>query len=356
MIFERPEFLALAPLAALLFAFTVGAHWHRVRRLVAAYEHTVLRRLLPATTDRFPTGRLLYLVGAGVLIGLAIAGPVWFDPEPPEAPPPLDVAIAVDLSLSMTAADAFPSRIARARDAIERFTEELPSVRFSLLVFSGWPFVLVPPTDDPAIVRYFVDSLEPEVVQETDRGNSLTAALELARSTLESRPSPEGRQAILVVSDGDVYEDRDEVASAASAAAAGGFEVWVAGVGSQEGASLTLEGAPVRDVTGRAVRTSQDVDLLRSLADAGAGRYEDISDDAGLQSLIADLRDLSGDSEEGPAEPFDTRYLFALLAIPLLLWEGIVDAGRAGRGRKATRDESEGAHPGTHRARAERAA
>ncbi len=355
MIFERPEFLALAPLAALLFAFAVGAHWRRVRKLATAYELTALRRLLPAHADRFPTGRLLYLVGAGVLIGLAVAGPVWFDPEPPEAPPPLDMAIAVDLSLSMTAADAFPSRIGRAREAIARLTEELPSVRFSLVVFSGWPFMLVPPTDDPAIVRYFVESLQPEVVQERDRGNSLTATLELARSTLESRPSPDARQAILVISDGDVYEDQDEVARAASTVSAAGFEVWAAGLGSEDGATLTLDGAPVRDVTGRAVRTGQDAELLRLLADAGRGRYEDISGDGGLESLVADLRDLSGDSEEGPAEPFDTRYLFALLAIPLLLWEGIVDAGRSGRVRGAPRNESP-THPERGQAAVERAA
>ena len=48
----------------------------------------------------------------------------------------------------------------------------------------------------------------------------------------------------------------------------------------------------------------------------------------GLDALVDDLRDLSGDSREGPAEPFDTTALFALLAIPLLLWEGVVDARR----------------------------
>ena len=43
--------------------------------------------------------------------------------------------------------------------------------------------------DDPDVIRYFVDSLQPEVVQEQDRGNSLGSALELA-----GRPQPAGAE------------------------------------------------------------------------------------------------------------------------------------------------------------------
>jgi Ca-activated chloride channel family protein len=328
VIFERPELLALAPLAAILFAFTVGAHWRRLRRLATAYELTALRRLLPTDPGRFPTQRFLCLVCAGALLGLAAAGPILWDPEPPEPATPLDVAIAVDLSLSMNAADESGSRIERAREAIDRLTEELPSVRFSLVVFAGWPYVLVPPTDDPDVIRYFIDSLQPEVVQEVDWGNSLGSTLELAGSALESRPSEDGRQAILVISDGDVFEEEDVLVRAAADAAARGFAVWVAGLGSEEGSPISVAGEPVLDPVGRAVRTSQNADLLRATAEAGQGRYEDITEDGGLDSLVDDLRDLSGDSREGPAEPFDTTALFALLAIPLLLWEGVVDARR----------------------------
>jgi len=334
VIFERPELLAVAPLAAILFAFTVGAHWRRLRRLATAYELPALRRLLPTSPGRFPTQRFLSLVGAGALLGFAAAGPVLWDPQPPDPVPPLDVAIAVDLSLSMNAegetgnAGDPGSRIERAREAINRLTEELPSVRFSLVVFAGWPYVLVPPTDDPDVIRYFVDSLQPEVVQEGDWGNSLGSTLEFAGRTLETRPSEDGRQAILVISDGDVYEDEDVLVRGAADAAARGFEVWMAGVGSEEGSPIAIAGEPVLDPVGRPVRTSQNAELLSAMAEAGQGRYEDITEDEGLDALVDDLRDLSGDSREGPAEPFDTTALFALLAIPLLLWESVVDARR----------------------------
>jgi Ca-activated chloride channel family protein len=289
---------------------------------------------LPTSTGRFPTQRFLCLVGGGALLGLAAAGPVLWDSEPPEPVPPLDIAIVVDLSLSMNAtgetgnAGDPRSRIERAREAIDRVTEELPSVRFSLVVFAGWPYMLVPPTDDPDVIRYFVDSLQPEVVQEVDRGSSLGSALALARRTLETRPSEDGRQAILAISDGDVFEDEDVLVRAAAAAARSGVGVWMAGLGSEEGSPISIAGEPALDPVGRAVRTSQNSDLLRAMAEAGQGRYGDITEDEGLDALVEGLRDLSGDSREGPAEPFDTTALFALLAIPLLLWEGVVDARR----------------------------
>ena len=69
-------------------------------------------------------------------------------------------------------------------------------------------------------------------------------------------------------------------------------------------------------------------DLLRRLRRIRDRRDRIVLRRIVLDALVDDLRDLSGDSREGPAEPFDTTALFALLAIPLLLWESVVDARR----------------------------
>src|SRR5690606_11833556 len=137
----------------------LGARWRRLRAFARAYDVPALRRLLPVAPERFPTARLLALVVAAAAIGLAAAGPVPARPPSPEPQAPLDVAIAVDLSLSMGAMDVPPSRLARAREVIDTLTRALPSVRFSVVVFAGWPYTLVPPTDDPAVVRWFADAL-----------------------------------------------------------------------------------------------------------------------------------------------------------------------------------------------------
>lgn len=328
MTFERPDLLGLAPLAALLFALALFAHWRRLRRIEQRYDARALRRLFPVRLDRFPTRRLLLLLGAGVAIGLAAAGPDWITPEPPEPPPPLDLAVIVDVSPSMGAEDVLPTRIERARELVVRLADELPTVRLSLVVFSRWPYTLVPPTDDPDVVRYFAGSLAVEAVGERDRGSSLSGALGLARAALESRPTEGARQLVLVLSDGEVYDDPPSLERAAEELRAAGYDIWTAGLGTEAGTPVTMDGQPFREADGTPVLSRQNRTLLRDLASAGGGRYEDVTDGSGLESLVAELRALDGEAEEAKTPPLDAAFLLTLLAIPLLLWEGAADAGR----------------------------
>ena len=325
--FQRPELLVLAPLCALVLALALGSHWRRLRRLEQGFTSSAFRRLLPAGLGRFPSSRLLCLVGGGMALGVAAAGPAWTMPEGDDEPP-LDVAIAVDLSLSMGATDAASSRISRAREVIARLSEELPSVRFSLVVFAGWPYALLPPTDDPALVRYFAQSLDVGLVPPFDNGTALAEALELSRYALEARPSDEARQVVLLISDGGGEPSQGARENAAWLQEEG-FEVWVAGLGSDAGTPLFLEGAPLLDEGGEPVVSSLNEPLLRDIATAGGGRYVDVTRDDGLEALLGDLRDASGDTEGPPPPPVDAAFLLVLLAIPMFLWEAAADLGRS---------------------------
>lgn len=325
MTLRNPELAALAPLMALLFALALGAHWRRMRRLARAFDAPALRRLFPMTLDRFPRARLVCLLVAGLAVGLAAAGPVRVGRDAPT--PPLDLALVVDLSLSMGATDAPPSRIARARDLIDRLTEELPSVRFSLVTFAAWPLELVPPTDDAGIVRYFTDSLHVELVREPDRGSALGEALYLAGETLAERPRPDARRAVLVISDGGV-QDAASVKDVVARLAADEIEIWTAGIGSRQGAAILAGSHPILD-GGEPVVATLDASLLRGVAAAGGGRYQDVTEEPGLEALVASLRELSGDARADASSPIDASFLLTLLAVPLLLWDGAADAGRA---------------------------
>jgi len=327
MSFERPELLVLAPLSAIVLAIALGAHWRRLRRLEQGFTSSAFRRLLPSGLGRFPSARLLCLVGGGVALGVAAAGPAWTFPEGDEQPP-LDVAIAVDLSLSMSATDAAPSRIARAREIIAQLSEALPSVRFSLVVFAGWPYTLLPPTDDPSLVRYFAQSLDVGLVPPFNNGTALAEALETSRYTLEARPSDEARQVVLLISDGG-GEANEAALENASWLQEDGFEVWVAGLGSDAGTPLFVEGAPLLNEGGAPVVAALNEPLLRDIAAAGGGRYVDVTRADGFEALLADLRDASGDTEGPPPPPVDATFLLVLLAVPLFLWEAAADLGRS---------------------------
>ena len=55
----------------------------------------------------------------------------------------------------------------------------------------------------------------------------------------------------------------------------------------------------------------------------------DVTRDEGLEALLGELRDVSGDRETPPPPPIDAAFLLVLLAIPLFLWEALADLGRS---------------------------
>lgn len=330
MTFVHPELLLWGPAAAFALSFALLVQWRRLSRLGRSYDGPAVGRLVSRPLQGFPTQRMVCLVVACLTLGTAAASPRPTVPEPPEPPPPLDIAVAVDVSLSMSATDVEPSRIERARVVVEALTEALPSARIVLILFADWPYTLVPPTDDPAIVRYFAHSLSADLVLDRDQGTSLSATLAHAREALDARPRAGARRAILVLSDGEGHEDVGTVLEAARSASSDEVPIWTAGIGTPGGAQLDAETGPFLDQGGSPVIARLDEGLLREIATAGRGEYRDVSDDRGLRDLLADLGTLDTPAEGGEGTPLDASFWLTLLALPLLLWEGGLDAGRVG--------------------------
>lgn len=340
MTLVRPDLLPLLPLTLGLVALAVILQWRRLLRLESAYTATALRRLFPLDVRRLPVARLLCLALAAAAIALGAVGLEPSPADPPPPPAPLDLAIAVDVSASMGARDIAPGRVARARQVVSSVARALPEARIALILFADWPYTLVPATDDPRVVTYFAESLAADLVLDRDQGTSLAEVLTHARDALDSRPRAGARRAILVVSDGGAHDDEASVLATANDAAAGGVQVWAAGLGTPRGGELESATGPVLDAAGAPVVVRLGEDLLRRLAAAGGGRYERVGDDDGLRSLLTGLR---GDSVGGAVErslPRDSTLLLTLLALPLLLLDGAWDSGRRAPRTLAARERA----------------
>jgi Ca-activated chloride channel family protein len=327
----HPELLPLLPLVLALVAGALVLQWRRNARLGRAFTPAALRRLFPVDTGRFPATRLACVVVAASAIVLAAVGVMPRSPEPPAAPAPLDLAIAVDVSASMGARDAEPSRVERARQVVARVAEALPGTRIVLVVFADWPYTLVPPTDDARVVTYFAEALQADLVLDRDQGTSLAAVLAHAHAALDSRPRAGARRAVLVVSDGGAHDDEAAVVEAAREVAAAGIEVWTAGLGSERGAPMETETGPVLDASGAPVSVRLEESLLRRVADMAHGRYERVGDDRGLRALVGGLQGSAAAQAPTRSEPLDATLLLTLLALPLMLLEGALDSGRGRR-------------------------
>ena len=74
MTFARPELLALVPIVVLLLTLGLTAQWRRHRKLADAFGGAAAaRRLTSRDLYSFPRRRLVCLIGAGVVMSLALA-------------------------------------------------------------------------------------------------------------------------------------------------------------------------------------------------------------------------------------------------------------------------------------------
>ncbi len=329
MTFSRPELLALLPIVVLLLALALSAQSRRHRKLAAAFGGAAAaRRLTSRDLTRFPRGRLACLVGAGIAMSLAAAGPYVDLGATLDPTQPVDLVIAVDISLSMTGTDVGPSRLERAKSVIRELTESMPNERLALTVFADWPYSVLPMTDDPALVRFFAEPLSPDLIEERDQGTSYALVIAHAHEMLDSRRRPEAQQVILLITDGEGHENEEEILDAVAAVAAAGVRVWTAGVGTSGGSELvTLDGEelPVLGDDGAPVVSRLNDGLLRRMASAGGGGYRNVSGGTGLRSLLSVFRRANTEATPG-GEAVGVAWWLILLAIPLLLFEGRMDA------------------------------
>jgi Ca-activated chloride channel family protein len=272
--------LALPPLAALAvwFARRQGRDGSWPRLLDG--ELLSLLRLSEAGAGSSPWLLVGFVWALGVL---ALAGPSWQLEVTPAYRAPAAWIVALDVAPSMAAADVPPSRIARARYAIDDLLSAARDARVGLVAFAGDAYTVAPLTSDIATVRNLAQPLAPSLMPEA--GERLSPALEEAARLLQASPGTD-RQ-VIVLSDG--FADPARALIAAERLHRHGISVNIVGVGTSSGAPQPDgNGGFVRDASGRVVLTRLDTDLLRRIASAGGGRFVSLS---ALPSLIADLHE-----------------------------------------------------------------
>jgi Ca-activated chloride channel homolog len=142
-------------------------------------------------------------LGAIALLVVALAQPRWGRLAGPPRPPGHDVVLLVDLSRSMGAEDAVPSRLGAAVEAAEGLVRALgrePGSRAAVVAFAGRGVTRCPLTENLGAVVEALRALRPGDVRPggTDLGAGLDEAL--ARFDAAER---DGGRTIVVFSDGE---------------------------------------------------------------------------------------------------------------------------------------------------------
>jgi Ca-activated chloride channel homolog len=268
--------------------------------LIALAVWLARRRGRDGAWQRLLDGELLSLLrlsdggGAGgspwPLIGLvwtlavlALAGPTWQRQITPAYRAPAAWIVALEVSPSMDAADVAPSRMARARYAVDDLLSAAQDARVGLVAFAGEAYTVAPLTSDVATIRNLAQPLAPSLMPES--GDRLAPGLEESLNLLQASPGRD-RQ-VIVLTDG--FTDPAQALMAAQQLHRQGIDVNVVGIGTDGGAPQPDgNGGFVRDSSGQVVLSRLDGDLLRQIATAGGGRFVPLS---ALPQLIAALHE-----------------------------------------------------------------
>jgi Ca-activated chloride channel family protein len=176
----------------------------------------------------------------------------------------------------MTAQDATPDRLSRARQFVEETVESLGGDRIGLIEFAGTAAMRVPLTLNYGAFRTTLGELVP--LSGARGGTALANAIALAAASFP--PTSAGSRAIIILSDGEDLEegDADPVATAKEVLAKDGVHVYAIGIGdAREGAripeSRTKDGVRYLVHDGQEVWTKMDERILREAALAGGGAF-----------------------------------------------------------------------------------
>ncbi|BBL69466.1 VWA domain-containing protein [Methylogaea oryzae] len=279
--FLRPFWLLALPLQVLLL-------WLLHRRKLRHGDWAALCDpwLLPhVVMDRPGRGRRFSLgwVGlAGSLALLALAGPAWEREPAPAFRNEQALVIALDLSVSMDAADIKPSRLERARFKIADLLQARKDGQTALIAYAGDAFTVTPLTDDGETIRAQLGALSTSIMPA--QGERAELALQQAEKLLRQAGLASGH--VLLIGDG---VDGGAAQTAAAHALSQGYRVSVLGVGTEQGAPVVMPGGGFyKDAAGAIVLPKLDGGALQAVASAGGGRYLPVAgDDSDVKALTA---------------------------------------------------------------------
>jgi len=218
--------------------------------------------------------RLAGLILAWLLTLCALARPVQLGARIERETAARDLLLAVDLSGSMSQTDLTPtgsaplSRLDVVKRVVGSFIEQRQGDRLGLVVFGSAPFVQVPFTLDPSVVRRLLDETDVGMAgPQTALGDAVGLALRvLERSDAQSR-------VLIVLTDGNDTGSSVPPEQAARIAAARGVTLYLIGVGDP------------RTAGEEALNTA----VLGKMAELTHGRFLLAGDAAALQSAYRQL-------------------------------------------------------------------
>lgn len=329
--YEHPELFVLFLLLPFMAVLFLLARWLRRRALGRFAGAEQVSKLMPWASPSRPWIKFFMFLLAFSAVIMAAINPQTGSRMEEAHRKGIELVVALDVSRSMLAQDVRPSRLERARLAVNRLIDQLEQDRFALVLFAGSAHTQVPLTSDYRAARMLLRSAGTEsvAVQGTDIGRALQRSI----ASFSSREGPE--RVIILLSDGESHEG--DPLHYARLASEQGIVIHTVGVGSREGAPIPIRenGSTrgfLRDREGNTVISRYDEALMRSLAEETGGLFRHGSGaDMGLDDILGHIRSLEREAYESKVfAEYESRYrLFVILALILLVADWLMPDRRS---------------------------
>ena len=300
--FLRPWWLLLLlPLAVLIWQLARG------RFDGGGWRGIVDPQLLPHVLSgegRGERGAMRWLMGTVAALSIvAMAGPTWEKLPQPVYQKDTALAIVLDLSRSMNAADIKPSRLVRARHKIADILNLRLEGQTALVVYAADAFTVTPLTSDVDTILALLPDLDSALMPA--QGSRADRAFERAFELFANAAVVRGD--VLLIS--DAVDDATLTRIERLHDAHPQHRVSVLAVGTDEGAPVPLEqGGFLKTADGSIVIPALGEENLSRIADFGGGVYATISsDDIDINSLAYLLESSIDASDANLAEDLATE-------------------------------------------------
>ncbi len=297
----------------LLLPFYGVLRGRQLRR--AAVPYAPLQYRGPRHTRRWHrwiTTSELLLLG---LLTVGLAGPHRLQELDLIEDPGIDVALVLDVSLSMLATDLQPNRLEALRHTARAFISRSGGHRLGLVIFANDVYVQSPFTTDQKVLLELLDHVSVyNLNQSKSGGTAIGDALLVAVEELDSVAIDGRDQALVLITDGESNNGIDPVLAARHAASQG-IRVYAIGIGGEEPVRVSFEGRPVGgDQPYLAVLDDRQ---LRALTEAASGVFYRATDVGVLGDIFARLSRLESSPLEVRTVAVRHFYTHALAIIAL---------------------------------------
>ncbi len=311
--FANPQYLYLIVLIPALWLLFILASRNRRKRLARFGNPELLKSLMPSVSRGRVRLKFILLLFALFFMILGLSRPQFGSKLREQKSQGVEMMLVVDLSNSMMAEDFEPNRLERTKHAINRLFEGMDQDRVGLVAFAGDAQVQLPITSDYRMAQAYTSRLSPSLVsvQGTDIGKGIDLAL-LSYSEKEDES-----RVMILITDG---ENHDQSAlDAAQRANAQGVKIFTIGIGTPEGAPITIDGEFIRDSNGDIVVTKLGEEMLREIATITQGAYVRATNQSlGLEEIVAEINRMEkGELSMVEFEEYNEQFQY-MLAIALL--------------------------------------